>query len=178
MAWFDPQSGKPRLREAAKTIWIVAAFLAASGAQAQEASPVADLPDLSVAPSAGDAKDFDKYFVFHRPATSLDTARDDLAECGAYASGLTLGTGQPQLGGMMLAGIAGAIASGNRASLRRVNWRRCMFFKGYGRYGVARAAWQKLNSANTVDEAAAHAVLLRQAAVASGPVPAGKDLGE
>jgi hypothetical protein len=151
-------------------------------AQAQREAAAISLPDLSVAPRAAGARDFDKYYYFHRADTDHETALADIRQCDALSRGLTPGTGDPKIvGGAALAGLSGAIASGNRRALRRVNMRRCMFFKGYGRYGLDKAVWQRFNfeeGASPLPEAKRTPYLEAQASAASGAKPATGDLGE
>jgi len=170
-----------------RQVRILAAVAAASmvpggaGAQALPDPATIAIPSLGGPVSDADRKDFDKYFYFHRAETDFATALADIRHCDALASGLTPGTGNPVFGGMALAGVKGAIASGNRRTLRRVNLRRCMFFKGYGRYGVSKMVWAQFNfeeGGKPLAEAERLPFLFQQAKIASGPRPTGEDLGE
>jgi len=150
-------------------------------AQTQASAATITLPDLSVPATAADARDFDKYYYFHRAGMDFGTALADIGKCDALARGLTPGTGNPAIGGAALAGFSGLIASSNRRALRRVNMRRCMFFKGYGRYGIAKAIWQRFNfeeGGAPLTDAERMPYLEAQARAASGPTPATGDLGE
>jgi hypothetical protein len=166
------------------TITGIAAMLALpSVAEAQTTADPATIaiPALDRAISAADRADFDKYFYFHRDGTDFSAALADIRYCDGLASGLTPGTGNPAPGGMAIAVVAGAIASGNRRALRRVNLRRCMFFKGYQRFGVAKAVWVQFNfeeGTKPLAESERMPFLLQQAKIASGARPAGEALGE
>ncbi len=142
----------------------------APGAHAQSDPASITIPDLSFTPGPKDEARYDAYFYFHRAGTDFATALADLRQCDGLAHGLTPGTGNPAIGGAALAGLSGAIASGNRRALARVNLRRCMFFKGYGRYGLTETIWRGIATGNDA--------LLIQAKIASGATPATKDLGE
>jgi hypothetical protein len=64
--------------------------------------------------------------------------------------------------------------------MRRINMRKCMHYKGYSRYGLAKENWSPFNFEEGFDglkEAERQTLLARQAKVASGPAPAGKELG-
>jgi hypothetical protein len=170
-----------------RTISTMAGIATTLAAQcAAEARAVVDpamiaVPALDGAITAADRADFDKYFYFHRDGTDFPTALADIRYCDGLASGLTPGTGNPVLGGLALAGVSGAIASGNRRALRRVNLRRCMFFKGYQRFGVPKAVWAQFNfeeGSKPLAESERTPFLLQQAKIASGSHPAGKALGE
>jgi len=157
---------KPRRLTAAA----LALIAVAPGAHAQLDPAAIAVPDLSFTPGPKDEARYDAYFYFHRAGTDFATALADLRQCDALAQGLTPGTGNPAIGGAALAGLSGAIASGNRRALARVNLRRCMFFKGYGRYGLSETIWRGIASGSDP--------LLVQAKIASGATPAAKDLGE
>jgi hypothetical protein len=135
--------------------------LAASGQPADAGAPAAvreidpatlTLPSLAFTPSADSAKDFDKYYYFHRDGTDFATALADLRDCDALARGLVssltyqqapypyAGTMAGAVGGAIGNALAAAIiGSAQKRAARRVNMRRCMFFKGYQRYGRGQA---------------------------------------
>ena len=76
--------------------------------------------------------------------------------------------------------IAAIFGSAEKRRLRRVNMRRCMGYRGYDRFGLEKDLWQEFNfeegfSAEGEDKR--QAMLAQQAKVASGPRPAGKELG-
>lgn len=142
---------------------------------------VVDLPNLSFQETPKHRKNFDKYFVFHKVAVDFPTALADISYCDSLARGLTPKTGQPAFGGLALAGISGAIASANRRKLARVNLRRCMFFKGYGRYGLPKEIWEKLGfrpDQRSSTDGGRQTYLATQAKIASGSKPQGMELGE
>lgn len=148
------------------------------------------MPDLAYEPDPEIEADFDKYFFFHREDTSFDQAFADITECDALAHGMTkYGSDWPPTVSQMtndygpvlgklsvLGGLMGdaIFDSGERRWIRRFNIRRCMFFKGYDRYGLEKKLWQAfhfeegLGRKNDQDRLAA---LLQQARVASGPKP-------
>ena len=139
------------------------------------------VPDLSAPPSAADLKNGDKYFVFHRPGVDFAEAFRDIGECDAMARNLLPGTGNSLYQGAAVYAAVGAIVSANRRNVRRDNLRRCMFFKGYGRYALPKALWQQIafdEGADPVSDEARRPFLLRQARIASRPQPRGPELGE
>jgi len=139
------------------------------------------LPDLSAPLTASDLANGDKYFVFHRAGTDLAGAYRDIGECDAMARNLLPGTGNSPYQGVAAYVVIGAIVSANRRNVRRDNLRRCMFFKGYGRYALPKALWKEVSfdeGASPLSDEARRPLLLRQARIASGPRPAGPELGE
>ena len=151
------------------------------------------LPQLAFEEREQDTENYQKYFYFNRPATGFAQALADLRQCDNFARGLYGGEYYPEpgavamygIGGVLGGVIGGAIANAIRGSAeerrkRRVNMRRCMFFKGYERYGVSKKLWEKFNfeeGNKTVPEPVRQAKLFQQAKVASGPRPGTKDLG-
>ncbi|MCX7285962.1 MAG: hypothetical protein NTX28_18315 [Novosphingobium sp.] len=192
-----------------KTLAVMAcAALAANGvARAQDAAkPAADdvmtaipdpagvpMPDLAFTTTPLIEEDFDKYYVFNRAETSFADALTDIRECDNLARGLDSGyryQDAPYPYTYTMAGAAGGLianvmmsaifGSSEKRRLRRVNMRKCMHYKGYGRYGLAKEKWEPFNFEEGLDgvkEAERQTLLAQQAKVASGPVPAGKDLG-
>ena len=177
---------------------LAAAAVCAQPALAAEAPPLPDpakleLPDLSRPTTAEDAKDFEKYFYFHRADTSFEQALADIRECDGYARGLAspygyADTPYPYAG--TLAGVAGgAIAnlmisaifgSAELRKARRTNMRRCMNYKGYDRYGLNKDVWQEFHfeeGLSSVKEEERQLKLAKQAKAASLVAPAGKVLG-
>lgn len=155
-----------------------------------EISAVA-MPEVSFAAAEVDAKDFEKYFYFHRPDTSFEVAFADISECDALGSGVNYYTGidswQMQNAMMQHGALAGGVGgivgslladaifgSAERRRIKRLNIRNCMFYKGYDRYGLEKDLWKEfhfeegLSRENADDREAA---LLKQARVASGPKP-------
>lgn len=187
---------------------LACAALAASGvARAQDAAKAATddvttaipdpasvpMPDLVFTSTPLIEEDFDKYYVFNRAETSFADALTDIRECDNLARGLdsgyryqdvpypytyTLaGTAGSLIGNAMMSAIFG---SAEKRRLRRVNMRKCMHYKGYGRFGLAKEKWEPFNFEEGLDgvkETERQKLLAQQAKVAAGPVPAGKDLG-
>jgi hypothetical protein len=152
-----------------------------------------DMPPLEFSPSAELAANFDKYYYFHRPNTDFATAFADLGECDGYASGLSSGVGNAAVpypyAGTMAGAVGGALGnamaqaifgSAEKRRLRRVNMRRCMHLKGYGRYGLPKDLWQAFNfeeGLSGVDFETRLKLLKQQALVASSASPKGESLG-
>lgn len=162
---------------------ILPAVLAFSALAAQ-AEP-GDAAFLAFRPPEGET--FARHFFFHRPGVSLEEARADLAECKTYASSAMFlprspgslppdpevlppivsgGSVGPLVGNLAF----GLIEGGERAKIAAANMRKCMGFKGYGRYGLSDPLWKQLN-AGSPEEA-----LLRQARLAAGAAPSGRRL--
>lgn len=154
------------------------------------------MPALEFTSTPEVVADFDKYFFFHREGTSYTEAYGDIRECDALASGSSIylngGPGAAAAAaqyGVLAAGvgsaIGGAIAdaifgAAARREQRRVSVRNCMAFKGYARYGLSGDLWKEFNfeeGNGRKKEAVRNADLALQALVASGPKPAGKELG-
>jgi hypothetical protein len=158
-----------------------------------QAAPVPDaasisVPDLTFQPAAGDAKDYDKYFYFHRDDTDFATAYADIQECDGYSQGFGFMGGDASsamapymaspagaVGGMLGMALSDAtFGSAVRRELRRANMRTCMAFKEYRAYGLPKELWQKFNfeeGLTRLDEERRTALLQKQAKVASGPKP-------
>lgn len=137
--------------------------------------------------------DFDKYYFFNRANTTFEEALADLRDCDGFARGLSSGykyQEAPYPYTYTMAGAAGGVianvmiaaifGSAEKRRLRRVNMRRCMGYRGYDRFGLEKDLWQEFNfeegfSAEGEDKR--QAMLAQQAKVASGPRPAGKELG-
>ena len=151
------------------------------------------VPALAFKPDPALEKDFDKYYYFHRQQTDFRAALADLRDCDGLARGLAspfgnLETPYPYAG--TLAGAAGgAIAnlmvaaifgSAQVRATRRINMRRCMFYKGYQRYGLPKDQWQTFNfeeGFGALGETKRQAFLKQQAKVASGEQPKTEVLG-
>ena len=163
------------------------------GAPKIAASEAAVMPDLAFTPTATDAADFDKYYVFHRADTDVATAYADIAECDGYARGLQSGVAYQQAPypytGTMAGAVGGAIGnvmavmifgSAEKRRLRRVNMRTCMHYKGYDRFGMPKAVWEKFNfeeGLSGVSEEKRQVYLKQQAMVAASSALQGKALG-
>jgi len=155
------------------------------------------MPELAFAETAEHVKDYHKYYYFHRKDTSFAEALGDIRECDDYARGLVGVTGSydAAMGGAlvqygMLGGVLGGLIGGvlsdaihgsaEERRKRRVNMRRCMFFKEYQRYGLVKNLWEEFNfeeGNGKVPEPERQPLLAIQARVASGPVPVAEDLG-
>lgn len=173
-----------------------------NGVVATVARPTADeridiaaiqVPALDYRPDPSLAKDFDKYYYFHRDGTDFGSALADLRDCDGLSRGLSSPYGNVEApypyAGTMGGAIGGAIGnamvavifgSAQRRAARRVNMRRCMFFKGYQRYGLPKDMWQAFNfeeGLDTVPEKKRQFYLMQQAKVASGERPRTEALG-
>ena len=155
--------------------------------QPEEAS--ISLLDVATGTTAADAKDFEKYFYFHRVDTSFSEALTDIRECDARARGLW---NPPESGADSWDGDRGAYGLTGAAAqafifgpaqerlARRATLRRCMFYKGYSRYGTAKTIWERFNYARDdgdLSEQQMQTMLAQQARLASGPRPQGRELG-
>ena len=152
-----------------------------------------EMPKLTFTPGGPEAKDFDKYYVFHRPGTDFATAYADISECDGYARGLTSNISYQQVpypyAGTMAGAVGGAIGnamaaaifgSAEKRRLRRVNMRQCMHFKGYERYGLPKNLWEAFNFEEGLDGVSdkdRQRYLKQQALVASSDKPQGEGLG-
>lgn len=152
-----------------------------------------EVPDLAFRPDPKYADDFDKYYYFHRGDTDFRTALADLRDCDGLSRGLASPFGYMEtpypynmttggliggaIGNLMVAAIFG---SAQVRATRRVNMRRCMFFKGYQRHGLPKDIWQSFNfeeGFSQLEEKKRQAFLKQQAKIASGPKPATEALG-
>ncbi|MDP3905799.1 hypothetical protein [Novosphingobium sp.] len=179
--------------------------LVASAAGAQTAKPAVDpmtvvpdpasvpMPKLDFVSTPLIEADFDKYYFFNRAGTSFEEALADLRDCDGLARGLSSGyqyQAAPYPYTYTMAGAAGGVianvmiaaifGSVEKRRLRRVNMRRCMGYRGYDRFGLEKDLWQEFNFEEGFSgegEDKRQAMLAQQAKVASGPRPAGKELG-
>lgn len=151
------------------------------------------MPALAFTADGTEAANFDKYFAFHRDGTDYATAFADLVECDGYARGLESGINYQQpiypyagtiggaLGGALGSALADAIyGSAAKRRLRRVNMRACMNYKGYDRYGLPKAVWERFNfeeGLSSVRDEKRYVFLRQQAMVASSGRLQGKALG-
>lgn len=153
------------------------------------------MPALAFEETDSDRKDYDKYYIFHRPDTDFATALGDIRECDNFARGLSRGNYFPDgsqsaanmaqygplagaAGGLIAGAIMDAVfGSGEIRAKRRVNMRRCMFYNGYSRYGLQKDLWTAFHFEGGVEEAERQNFLAQQARVASGPRPQGEELG-
>lgn len=184
---------------------IASLALVASAAGAQDAKPKVDpmtvvpdpatvaMPKLDFASTPLIEADFDKYYFFNRANTTFEEALADLRDCDGFARGLSSGykyQEAPYPYTYTMAGAAGGVianvmiaaifGSAEKRRLRRVNMRRCMGYRGYARFGLEKDLWQEFNFEEGFSgegEDKRQAMLAQQAKVASGPRPAGKELG-
>lgn len=138
-------------------------------------------------------KDFDKYYYFNRVGTDFATALSDLRQCDGLSRGLASPFGNSDVpypynstasgligGAIANVMVAAIVGSAQLRATRRVNMRRCMYFKGYDRFGLPKDMWQKFNFEEGFDglpEDERQAFLKQQARVASGPRPSTAVLG-
>ena len=150
------------------------------------------MPKLAGPVTAIDEENFDKYYYFHRDATDVVTAFNDISECDGYARGLATryryqqapypyaysmaGVAGAAIGNLMVAAIFG---SAEKRRMRRVNMRACMGFKGYQRFGLPKNLWEEFNfeeGLDGVNDEVRRKLLLEQALIAATATPAGKVL--
>jgi hypothetical protein len=144
------------------------------------------IPDLAFAKNSSDAADFDGYFYFHKVGVRFEIARSDFLECFAYSVDLKPyypwptfvpygGDPQPSreinYGPTPYGVVGGFVAAFVNDSVVRIfanaNWRNCMGYKGYIRYGTSRAIWKSINTGDPPE------IITRMALIASGPTPKG-----
>ncbi len=153
------------------------------------------MPELAYEETQENIDNYEKYYYFHRPETDFETAFADIRECDAHARGLFRGNQNVDMGpamiqygmlggavgGLLGAAIGDAIyGSAEIRRKRRINMRRCMFFKGYARYGLDEDLWEEFNfeeGNSSVPEEDRQRMLAQQALVASGPQPTAQELG-
>lgn len=142
------------------------------------------MPVLDFDASENDTDNFHKYYYFYRPEIGFEAALADLRTCDELARGLSRGTyasiasaSGGMLGGMLADAVHGSAEARRK---RRVNMRRCMFYKGYQRHGISKVLWEEFNfeegNAN-IEESDRQNMLAQQALVASGSKPSSKELG-
>lgn len=164
------------------------------------------LPRLDFVASPSDARNYDKYFYFHRDSTTFNEAYADIVECDALSSGARINLeAQASTGSygntgsvadnylvMRYGGVATAIGTvigkalenalvggANRREKYRENIRTCMGFKEYKRYPLNHDLWEKLNfldSSERDSKSDGSYKLKLQALVASSATPAGEEL--
>jgi len=153
------------------------------------------MPDLAFVEEQSDIDNYEKYYYFHRADTDFTAAFADIRECDAHARGLFRGNHTPDMtaamvqygvlggavGGLIGSAIADAIyGSAEIRRKRRINMRRCMFFKGYSRFGLEKDLWEEFNfeeGSSSVAEEDRQRMLAQQARVASGNRPQAQELG-
>jgi len=150
-------------------------FGAAAWAQAATPPPDAvEVPDLDFTPTAAFERDYDKYFYYHRANTEFATALADLRECDAYSRGISLRADGGPYGVLAGAATDAIFGAAQRRDIARRNFRVCMGFKEYRRYGLPRSIWTRIHSPEgpgETGEARRERLLRVQARIASGPQP-------
>jgi hypothetical protein len=158
------------------------------------------VPDVGFAETAAIADDYDNYFYFRRPDTSFAQALSDIRECDLRARRLWR-TPDPEsvtseaerredgmvnsyfatLTGPLMGGlVAGLAGPGEERQTRRFGLRRCMFYKGYGRFGLPEDLWRQFNFDATergLSEQQRQEMLAKQALLASTGTPRTQELG-
>lgn len=145
------------------------------------------MPNLSFAETEDDIENYDKYFYFQRGDTTFPDALRDIRECDSRARRMWRGERSDRqdiaAGPYGLVGVAAQafiFGPAQDRMFRRANLRRCMFFKGYARYGLAKPNWEAFNfqrADGDLAEADIQRMLVRQALVAAGPAPQANALG-
>lgn len=142
---------------------------------------MAQSADAAPAPPANGGSGW-KYFFLHKPGISFDQALLDFRDCypqikvgasivtPAFVPWRRAAVARPQVnsgGSYGLVGMAiGAMIIGPiERSYRQMRLARCMLPRGYGRYPMAKEAWQQLNGGDEEQSITA------QARLASGAAP-------
>jgi hypothetical protein len=143
-------------------------------------------PATSFAETPLTIKNYDKYFYFYREGVRFSEALSDLRECDSRSRGIWSGRSNSEYKGSSGYGLAADLAvtlifgPAQDRAVRRANMRRCMFYKGYERYGLPKEQWEAFNLQRIVNDTPERDVqisLARQALLASGPLPATQALG-
>lgn len=177
------------MKSAALTL---AALMFCGQAAAQDALPdpaTISVPDLASSTDPKVQKEGYKFFFFHNPSISFADAYADIAECRSFLArdGLaTLPSFRPWVEpvkrktkiygaspyGLVGAAMASIIVPKLERGQRNNKLRRCMTPRGYARYAIAEADWDRLNEG---DEPA---IIAMQAKLASGPKPSTAEVSE
>lgn len=180
----------------ARSFGVLAAALAASilavPVTAQEALPdpaTVSVPDLASSADPKVQKDGYKFFFFHNPSVSFAEAYADISECRSFLAGGGL-AGLPAFRpwvepvkrkqqvnyaspyGLVGAAMAAIIVPKIERGQRNNKLRRCMEPRGYARYPVAEADWDRLNEGDPAT------LIAMQAKLASGPKPSVAEVSE
>ncbi|MBX9859628.1 MAG: hypothetical protein K2Y20_08580 [Sphingomonas sp.] len=138
------------------------------------------LPTLSFTETPADVGDYDKYFYFARANTDFATAFADIKDCDDLARNPSGKWKSAGAGGILGALLDSAMNEGPAArATRRVSMRRCMFYKGYSRFGLPRALWVRFNFEEAMvkkGEQERDAYMRLQARAAAAGIPATKEL--
>lgn len=146
------------------------------------------VPDVTPSSDPKVVKDGYKFYYFHHPRISFAEAYQDLTECRAHlvAGGPAAVPGfipwdeahrreTPQLTppyGLIGGAVAAIILPKMERGVRSNKMRRCMGTRGYARYAITEANWDRLNEG---DE---RQLILMQAKLASGPQPRDQEVTE
>lgn len=171
-----------------RSLLLPALILVATQANAQEVAPAlpdpatVEVPDVTPSADPKVREDGYKFYYFHSPDVSFAEAYQDLKECRAYLpmAGPARVPGfipwdethrrksfdSPGMFGLVGYAIGAIIAPKMERGVRSNKMRRCMGTRGYVRYAIPEATWNKLNEGK--DEGA---MILMQAKLASGPAP-------
>jgi hypothetical protein len=135
----------------------------------------------SYRPVEADKRNFSTIFYFHRSDVTAQAAEADLRECHGYATGVFALPNMPKhipaetddftpqsthANGLVGDLIFSAVSVGLDRRAAATNLRRCMWLKGYQRYGLSAELFKELNQGSP------DAVLPLLARIASGPAPA------
>lgn len=140
------------------------------------------VPDTTFTPTKSDLRRFDEYFYFYKAGVGYERAFGDLDQCRTYGEASKLLTMPPTfvpMGGDVIKeplfkpgiypppGILVTYLIQNAEEDNvRATVRRCMEYKGYGRYGLSRAIYKKIDTGTDAEN------LARLALIASGHQPA------
>ncbi|MDQ0250518.1 hypothetical protein J2W22_002582 [Sphingomonas kyeonggiensis] len=171
-----------------RSLLVPVLMLAAAQANAQEAAPAlpdpatVEVPDVTPSTDPKVREEGYKFYYFHSPDVSFAEAYQDLKECRAYLpmSGPVKVPGfipwdetqrrrtieSPGMFGLVGYAIGALIQPKLERGVRSNKMRRCMGTRGYVRYAIPEATWEKLN-----DDKDEGALILKQAKLASGPAP-------
>ena len=179
-------------RSTRRAALIFAAAMLGGPVAAQDALPdpaAINVPDIAPSADPKGLKDGYKFFFFHNPTASFAEAYVDIAECRSFLvrDGVTtLPTFRPWVEplkrkpqgytagsyGLVGAAMASIIVPKLERGQRNNKLRRCMKPRGYARYAIAEADWDRLNDG---DEAT---LIAMQAKLASGPKPSTTEVSE
>ncbi len=142
------------------------------------------IPALQGAADSDGVRSYDKFYVYWRRDTSYETAFSDLDQCRIYGLQMKIVATTPMyapLGASEIhkpeapvayqSGIVGGLIAGYFIDQAQKEGyiqteKRCMAYKGYGRFGVSRANWTQIMNGAAAD------VLARRALIAAGLRPA------
>ncbi len=142
------------------------------------------VPDTTAPLKPNDARRADDYFYFYKPGVPYETAFADIDQCRIYSLQARLIAGPPRFVpldapavshhielqnaaayGVIGELIGGIIVAGAEDDAAIATNRRCMFYKGYRRYGTTHDIVRQIEAGTDTDKAA------RLARIASGAAP-------